>query len=310
MKLQRFMAGLMAMSMVVLIACGGIAATDSYIVASDIPWAPFEMVTADGEFFGFDLDVMRAIAVLSDFEIEIRNIAFDAIIQTVDSGKADIGASGFTITEEREQTVDFSKPYYLSNQAVVIRKDSGLNIVTAMSGLGPKGAVGAQNGTTGFYWVEDNLQAKGVDVEIKGYEFYPTAILDVVNKRIDAVIQDEPASKASLAAYPDDLTIAGIINTYEYFGFLVATGDPEGILPKVDAAIEELGLHRVATPTEKYELAVKAGSAWDNLLKAYFGPPSDKVEAAWLKSKDLLLSAETLEDIETFAEAFATEANK
>ena len=112
----------------------GAVAQEVYIVASDIPWAPFEMVNEAGEFLGFDLDLMRAIAHVAGFQIEIKNIAFDAIIENVRTGRADIGASGFTITAERDRVVDFSIPYFLSNQAVLVRKDSGLNIVTALAG--------------------------------------------------------------------------------------------------------------------------------------------------------------------------------
>jgi len=270
----------------------GAAAADKYIVASDIPWAPFEMVNEAGEFLGFDLDLMRAIAHVAGFQIEIKNVAFDAIIENIRTGRADIGASGFTITEERERVVDFSMPYFLSNQAVIIRKDSGLNIVTALAGLGPAKAVGAQNGTTGFYWVEDNLQGAGIDVQLKGYETYPAAILDLVNGRLDAVIQDEPASKASIAAYPDDLAIAGIINTNEYFGFLVAEGDPHGLLPKINQALNELGLTVRELPGGIKELVVAEGSFIAGLMDIYFGPDLGQVTAAWGECKDLLIGGD------------------
>lgn len=308
MKIHRAMAGLVVLAMIVLIASGGlVVAKDKYIVASDIPWAPFEMVTVNGEFFGFDLDAIRMIAIVAGFEVEILNTGFDVIIQNVNTGKADLGVSGFTITAEREKTIDYSEPYYLSNQAVVIRKDSGLNIITAMAGLGPRKAIGAQNGTTGFYYVEDELQGAGLDIEPKGYEFYPTAILDLVSGRLDAVIQDEPASQSSISAYPDLLTIAGIINTYEYFGFLVASGDPEGLLPRINEGVSELGLKVVEAPGGAKTLVVTPGSPWDNLLKAYFGPPNDKLEAAWLVCKDLLLVDR---DVDAFAKAMAEEASK
>jgi len=268
------------------------AAQETMIVASDIPWAPFEMVTDDGEFFGFDLDLMRAIAHTAGFDIEIRNVAFDAIIETVRTGRADIGASGFTITAERAGAVDFSQPYYLSNQAVVIRKDSGLNIATALTGLGPSKAVGAQNATTGFWWVEDNLQAAGIDVALRGYETYPGAILDLVNQRIDAVIQDEPASQASISAYPDLLTIAGIINTYEYFGFLVRKGDPKGLIPKINAALETLGLTVADAPGGLQELIVADGSFVAGLMEIYFGPDLDDVTDAWVACHEQLLAGD------------------
>lgn len=289
----------------VLVATGGlVVAQDKYIVAADIPWAPFEMVTNKGEFFGFDLDAIRMIAIVAGFEVEILNTGFDVIIQNVITGKADLGVSGFTITAERAKTIDYSNPYYLSNQAVVIRKDSGLNIITAMAGLGPKKAIGAQNGSTGFYFLEDELQGAGLDIEVKGYEFYPTAILDLVRGRLDAVLQDEPASQSSISAYPDLLMIAGIVNTYEYFGFLVAPGDPQGLLPRINDAVSELGLKVVEAPGGAQMLVVTPGSPWDDLLKAYFGPTNDELEAAWLACKDLLLVDK---DVYAFAKAMADE---
>ncbi|MCD5415659.1 transporter substrate-binding domain-containing protein [Candidatus Bipolaricaulota bacterium] len=292
------------LSLVVLLGGGLALAEKTYIVGSDIPWAPFQMITDDGEFFGFDLDLMRAIAITAGFEIEIRNIAFAALIGSVVAGKVDIGASGFTITAEREEAIDFSKPYYLSNQAVVIRKDSGLNIVTAMAGLGPNLAVGAQHGTTGLWWVEGNLHEAGIDVALKGYETYPTAILDLVAGRIDAVIQDEPASRAAISAFPDILTIAGIIHTYEYFGFLVAEGDPEGLLPRINDALATLGLTVVEGPGGLQEIVVEEGSFIEGLLTVYFGPDLDEITAAWEKSKDLLLVDG---DLEAFIAAMQAE---
>ena len=266
------------------------AAAETYVVGSDIPWQPFEMITSDGEFFGFDLDLLRAVAITADFELEIRNVAFDSIIEEVRAGRVDIGASGFTITEEREQTIDFSDPYFLSNQAVVIRKDSGLTIVSALAGQGRTRAVGAQNATTGLWWGEDNLA--DFKVTINGYETYPAAILDLVNRRVDAVIQDEPASRASVAAYPDLLTVAGIINTYEYFGFLVADGDPDRLLPRINDALETLGLTVADAAGGLQELIIAEGSVIESLLQIYFEPDPADITAAWEKSKGFILGGD------------------
>ena len=167
------------------------------------------------------------------------------------------------------------------------RKDSGLNIVTALAGEGPTKAVGAQNSTTGLWWGEDNVMDT-FGVEIRGYETYPAAILDLVNGRIDAVIQDEPASDASISAYPNDLTIAGIINTYEYFGMLVAEGDPEGLLPLINGALVTLGLTVVDVPGGLQELVIEEGSFIEGLMQIYFEPDPADITAAWVKCKLLL----------------------
>lgn len=242
---------------------------EKFIVGTDAAWPPFEWVSAKGEKLGFDLDVMRMIAVLEGYEIEIQDIAFDTIIPAVLAGKVDIGASGFTITAERAQVVDFSSPYWTSDQTVLVRADSDLNVVTALM---PGRKVGAQRGTTGAMWVEDNLIAKGVAVELVLYETYPEAIMDLIAGRLDAVIQDQAPSEQAVRQYPGKLIIAGIIKTYEEFGFLVAKGDPKGILPRIERGMKKL----------------KESGAWDNLVAAYFGNPLEAIEAAWEACIDIL----------------------
>lgn len=298
----------------VCVAVAGVAAmgAEKYIVASDIPWAPFEWASPEGDYLGFDLDVMRCIAVLMGYEIEIRPVAFDSIIPAVVLGEVDIGASGFTITAEREEVVDFSNPYWLSNQAVLVRKDARFKSLDDLFCCGHK--IGAQRGTTGADWVQSNLVDRGVDVKLVLYETYPEAVLDLVNGRLDAVVQDEPASQQSLAAYPV-LRVLDILETDEYFGFLVASGDPKGILPKINEGMLALGLrYDLQLPEEgvwKVKFRILPDSPWAYLVQAYFGPPLEKVEAAW-KGCIGILGDEDLapeERVYKFARCLAEEAS-
>lgn len=285
------------------------ADTDSYTVCSDIPWPPFEMGGEGDKAFGFDIDVMRAIAAIKGYDVTITNLAFDSIIPAVRADKCDIGASGFTITSDRDEVVDFTEPYYVSNQAVVTRSDEDdVNVISAMAGMGPEGAVGAQRGTTGAAWIESNLVEKDVDVEMKLYETYPLAIRDLVNGRIDAVVQDVPASKSSVASYPDELTVAGVINTYEYFGFVVPDGDPDGLGGKISDGLGELGLNVVDSAAGR-ELSVQPGTPWDKLNAAYFGPDNETITAAWEACRDGILDAESMEDVEEYAQCMADETD-
>jgi len=227
------------------------AEKEVYVVVSDISWPPFEWKDEEGNYVGFDLDVMREIAKLKGYEIEIEDVAFDSIIAGVVAGKYDIGASGFTITDKREEVIDFSQAYWKSDQAILVRQDSGLNIITALSN---GRAVGAQRGTTGADWIQANLIDKGVGIELKLYETYPLAVLDLINGNLDAVIQDEPASQVSVAK-EKAIGIAGVIVTGEEFGFLVQQGDPYGLLIKINEAMKEL----------------QSSGEWDKLVTKYFG---------------------------------------
>ena len=274
---------ILAVFFIGLFAASGFAAT--YDVASDTTWPPFEWADAEGNLLGFDLDVMRCIAVLQGFEINIISYDWDIIFDDVGVGRADIGASGATITDERELKVDFSDPYWTSDQAILVHVDSGLNIVTALSG-GYK--VGAQVETTGAGFIQ-GLIDEGVNVVLQEYTLYPLAVLDLINGNIDAVIQDEPASQASATA-EEELTIVGVINTNENFGFFVAEGDPNGLLPLLNDGVKQLK-----------ELGV-----YDNLVRAYMGIDIVKVEAAWKASIGLLNAGNVVD----FAESLAVLANQ
>jgi polar amino acid transport system substrate-binding protein len=265
--------------------CGVSAAAATYKVASDTTWPPFEWAGTDGRLYGFDLDVMRLVAMIEGYDIEIVSYSWDIIFDDVGIGRVDIGASGATITAEREEKVDFSAPYWTSNQAVMVKADSGLNIASALS-AGRK--IGAQIGTTGAKWVQEELIDKGVNVELREYTLYPLAVLDLLNGNVDAVVQDEPASRASVAA-DARLGIVGVIETGEQFGFFVANGDPNKLLAKINDGVQQL----------------KASTAWANLITAYMGGAElSKIEAAWQAAAGFLAA----KDAVGFAQALATGA--
>lgn len=287
MKARSILVG--AVLLVGLLSFASLATT--YTVASDTTWAPFEWADAAGNLYGFDLDVMRCIAILEGYEIEIVSYDWDIIFDDVGIGRVDIGASGATIKKERQEKVDFSDPYWGSDQAVLVRAvedpETGqpipeYNIIEVLAG---GHTVGAQIEVTGAFFIED-LIAAGFDVELSEYPLYPLAVLDLINGNIDAVIQDEQPSIVS-AAVEDDIMIAGTIITGEVWGFFVAKGDPNGLLPKINSGIQKL----------------KASGAWDNLVRAYMEPedPTVSIPAAWQASAHLLEAG----DVDGFAQSLA-----
>src|SRR5699024_11304948 len=84
-----------------------------YTDATDNSYAPFELINEEtDELEGFDVELIKALADKAGIEIEIEQLEFDGIVAGLGSGKFDIGIAGMTITEEREENIDFTQPYY------------------------------------------------------------------------------------------------------------------------------------------------------------------------------------------------------
>lgn len=91
------------------------------VMATNAEFPPYEYHDG-GEIVGVDVEFARAICDKLGYELKIEDMAFDAIIAAVQSGKADFGAAGMTITEERLMTIDFTDSYVTASQVVIIKK--------------------------------------------------------------------------------------------------------------------------------------------------------------------------------------------
>lgn len=189
------------------------------VVATDAAFPPMEFIDEDKQLVGFDIDMMNAIAETMGFEVEYRNTAWDGIFAGLESGDYDAILSAVTITEDRQQTYDFSDPYINAGQAVVVRMDEeGIAGHEDLPGM----VVGAQIGTTGAFAVQDIEGA-----ELKEYDNIDLALLDLVNGNVDAVVVDTPvAADFALASeqFEGRLKIVGEPFTDEHYGVVVRKG--------------------------------------------------------------------------------------
>src|SRR5579885_2661632 len=119
---------------VVVAGCGGGGSSSSsgesaggekLTVGSDIPYPPFEQ-GKKGSYTGFDVELMEAIGEEIGREPEFIDSSFETIFRDVAQGKFEAVMSAATITEEREKVVDFSEPYYLSEQAILVKEGSSI----------------------------------------------------------------------------------------------------------------------------------------------------------------------------------------
>ena len=91
------------------------------IMATNAEFEPYEYHEGD-EIVGIDADIAQAICDKLGYELKIEDMEFDAIIAAVNSGKADFGLAGMTITEDRQASVDFTDTYANASQVIIVKK--------------------------------------------------------------------------------------------------------------------------------------------------------------------------------------------
>ncbi|MGH2655328.1 MAG: basic amino acid ABC transporter substrate-binding protein [Actinomycetota bacterium] len=203
-------------------------------VGSCLDFPPFESVEG-GDEVGFDVDLIEEIATRLGLEVEWVRADFDTIFTAVAGGEFDVVAAASTITEEREQVVDFSEPYYNSRQSLIVNTEETPDIA-GVADIGEGDVIGVQRGTTGKAWAEDNLVPQGA--EIRTFQGAPAAFQDLAAGGVTAVVNDEPSSAEIIESLPG-LEIVEAIDTDEKYGFAFSPENPE-LTDAVNQALAEI----------------------------------------------------------------------
>ncbi|MDV3502691.1 transporter substrate-binding domain-containing protein [Marinobacter sp. M-5] len=173
-------------SLALTVAAGTVSA-ETLRVVTDPSFVPFEMMDPEtGEMIGFDMEIIREVADRAGFEVDLNTMDFNGIIPALQTGNVDIAIAGITITEERQQIVDFSDPYYDSGLRVLVRADN--DNVEALPDLEGK-KIGTKIGSTSYDYLMKSLD------ENDGVTPYPGSsdmYMALMSRAIDAVFYDAP----------------------------------------------------------------------------------------------------------------------
>lgn len=202
---------------------GGGSDGNTYVVGTDAAYAPMEYIDDAGEIVGIDIEIVDAIAEEMGFEVEYKNIGWDPLFPAVNNGEVDFAVSSITITEEREKEFDFTDPYYIANQLILVPEDSD---VTSFNDLKDK-KVSAQMSTTGHIVVQELLGETSPN--IVATESMPLAISEMLNGNAEASVGDNSTVNEYLKNNPDvDLkTVEDDSFEKEYYGLMVKKGNDE-----------------------------------------------------------------------------------
>jgi polar amino acid transport system substrate-binding protein len=209
-----------------LVACT--SKQDELVMATNAEFPPYEYHEGD-KIVGIDVEICQAIADEMGKKLVIEDMAFDSVITSVYTGKADLGAAGLTITEDRLKNINFSTPYATAAQVIIVTQDS--DIASPDDLVGKK--IGVQLGTTGDIYAEDIENAE-LERYNKGFE----AVQALSQGKIDAVIIDNEPAKVYVSQN-DGLKIVDEAFTYEEYAIAIAK-DNTALLNEVNAAISKL----------------------------------------------------------------------
>ena len=192
---------MMSKKIVSLVCMGALAMASTAFakdlrVGSNTTFPPFEFVNSQTqEVTGFEMDLIRAMGEKAGYDVKIQNMGFDGIIPALMTGTVDVGASGFSITEERKKRVLFTDAFYRSGLTILVAKNMTGDIKGFEDLKGKRLAV--QIGTTAA------TKAKTIEgADVRTFNNAGEAILELVNGGVDAVINDKPVTSFILNKQP------------------------------------------------------------------------------------------------------------
>jgi polar amino acid transport system substrate-binding protein len=190
------------------------------IVGTEAAYVPYEFVK-DGKIIGYDPDIIEIMIKNLGVKADLIDTAWAGIIPSLYANKFDCIVSAMTITKERAEKVLFSMPYAEATNVILLRADEAR--IKAADDLSGK-IMGVQLGSAaaGIIKVfEEKLKAAGKPgfAEVKQYEHYPEAYQDLINKRVDAVVNSKSTMMVVMKDAPGKFKIIdGITDITAYFG--------------------------------------------------------------------------------------------
>jgi len=173
-----------------------------------------------GKGIGWEYDAVNEIGKRLNAKIVWKTAAWDTMIQAVRDGQFDVGLDGISITEERKKQVDFSDPYMVSRQVLLVRANEIRFTDPASFKANAKLLVGAQAGTTNFYTAVDALGGDEKNPRIKLFETFGASAQALKAGDVDLVFMDGASSQGFIKANPGAYKIVGQPVGDDAFGFI------------------------------------------------------------------------------------------
>ena len=228
-------------------------------VGSLTVYAPFEyMDSATGQYEGFDMDLVRELGKREGYKIEIVSMTLDGLIPALMADNIDVAVSALTITPERSEKVDFTKPYINAGLTVMTTRDNAPKI-KSLKDLEGK-CLCAEIGSSGALFMK-----RIPGTTIRTFNSAADAFLELNKNGCYAMLNDGPVNKYFLrqdAAKSMNLVALDWVVSDDQYGFAVKKGNAE-LLKKFDDALD----------------AMKKDGTYDRIYDKWFGDTGENIKA-------------------------------
>jgi polar amino acid transport system substrate-binding protein len=158
-----------------------------FTLGLDDSFPPMGFRSDDNEIVGFDIDMAREVAERMEVELRLRPVDWDGVILSLNKGDIDMVWNGMTITESRQEKIDFSDPYLANRQVVIVRSDAEIEDKEDLAGK----VIGFQMGSSSETAVNSEPEVAESFDRVKKYSNNVEALLDLKAGRVDAIVVDE-----------------------------------------------------------------------------------------------------------------------
>ncbi|WP_179964982.1 amino acid ABC transporter substrate-binding protein/permease [Mycolicibacterium sarraceniae] len=233
---------------------------ETYVVATDTTFAPFEFQDKQGKFVGIDMDLIRAIADDQKFKVDIKPLGFDAALQAVQANQVDGVIAGMSITDKRRQVFDFSEPYFESGiQMAVLNNNNDIKSYDDLRGK----KVAVKNGTQGATFANSIKDKYGF--QVVSFADSSSMFDEVKTGNSQAAFEDYPVLLYNIAQGSGFKTVGPKEDPTGY-GFAVNKGRNAEFISKFNAGLDNL----------------KKSGRYDEIINTYLSDKANTDDTSYL----------------------------
>ncbi len=207
------------------------------VAVTENAYSPLNFIDPEtGDGIGWEYDAFNEIASRLNAKVDWKLSSWDTMIQAVKQGQFDVGMDGITINEERKKEIDFSIPYMISQQFMLVRnKEDRFSDHTEFAKNNDL-LIGAQPGTTNFYVAVYNvLDGNENNSRIQLFETFGASVQALKTGDVDMVLMDASSARGYIGANPGQFKLVGDPLGTEEFGFILTPNSD--LTPAINAAI-------------------------------------------------------------------------